>query len=61
MKPGDTYQEYGYRDRQDYLLSLADQNGVDYNIVLAIADLYGPNEDFDGLVTAIEDLDYSLL
>lgn len=50
------YQENGYSDRREYLESLAEDNGVDIGTVLVIADLLGPSEDFDALVTEIEDL-----
>lgn len=53
----DMYQENGYVDRNDYLHALAEDFGVDEDVVFAIADLYGPTEDFDGLVTALEDYD----
>lgn len=49
------YQEAGYPDRRAYLQSLAEGNGVHLSVVILLADLYGPNEDFDGLVTALED------
>jgi hypothetical protein len=49
------YQEEGYEDRQDYLETLADDYGVSLDIVMALADVLGENEDFDGLVTAVED------
>lgn len=55
------YQEHGYEDREDYLLSLADQYGVDLAFVMALADGLGPNEDFDGLVNMIEDCPSYLL
>ena len=50
-----TYQSEGYENRRAYLLSLADDTGVDIKTVMALADLLGPNEDFDGLVTSLED------
>lgn len=50
------YTENGYQNRRDYLDSLADDYGVDRATVYTIADLYGPGEDFDGLVTALEDI-----
>lgn len=50
------YVENGYRNRREYLENLADEYGVPFDTVLAIANIYGPNEDFDGLVTAIQDL-----
>ena len=53
------YQENDYKDRKDYLESLADEYSIDYFIVSAMADMLGENEDFDGLVCELED--YSML
>lgn len=50
-----TYQREGYENRQAYLVSLADDTGVDLDIVMALADMLGADEDFDGLVTSLED------
>lgn len=50
------YQENGYLNRRDYLNNLADENGVDRSTVYALATLLGSNEDFDGLVTSVQDL-----
>lgn len=50
------YVQNGYKSRDHYLRSLAEENGVDEESVFAIASVYGPNEDFDGLVTAVADL-----
>jgi len=48
--------DYGdYGSRHAYLVSLADDSGVELETVLMLADLLGPDEDFDGLVTALED------
>lgn len=49
------YQLNGFRDRAHYLLSLARQYDVDYQDVAALADMLGEDEDFDGLVTSVED------
>lgn len=49
------YQRNGYRNRAHYLASLADEFGVPVRTVHALASILGPNEDFDGLVTGIED------
>ena len=49
------YKENGYENRLDYLSCLADDYGVDFGEVFALAELLGPSEDFDGLVVAIED------
>ena len=50
-----TYQREGYENRRAYLLSLSEDLGVDIKTVMILADLLGPNEDFDGLVTSLED------
>ena len=49
------YQENGFENRREYLLDLADSMGVDQSIVFALADMLGSSEDFDGLVTSLED------
>lgn len=49
------YTEFGYSDREHYLSSLAEDYGVPEHLVFALADLLGPTEDFDGLVTSLED------
>jgi len=51
------YQENGYENRKDYLKSVADEYGIDLGIVCLLADVLGPNEDFDGLISALEDFD----
>jgi hypothetical protein len=49
------YKENGYENRRDYLDSLADDFGVDRQTVYSLASILGSSEDFDGLVTALED------
>jgi len=49
------YLEYGAENRAEYLEMLADDYGVDLATVYALADVLGPMEDFDGLVTSLED------
>lgn len=51
------YTDNGYANRKDYLASIADEYGVDEYTVFALADILGPNEDFDGLVCELEDLE----
>lgn len=48
------YQDKGFKDRNHYLQSLVD-NGNDEDMVYALADTFGPSEDFDALVTTLED------
>lgn len=50
------YEETGYANRKDYLKSLAEEYGLSYKKVLTIADLLGPSEDFDGLISTLEDM-----
>lgn len=52
----DTYKQHGYKDREDYLHWLSEEYDVDVDSVTTLADLFGPNEDFDGLVAALEDI-----
>ncbi len=58
----DTLEELGYaasnKGLEDYLQDLADDNGLDYDDVKAMFQVYGQEEMFDGLVTAVEDLTY---
>ena len=49
------YKEQGYKNREDYLCCLAEDLGIDLDTVIMAAELLGPNEDFDGLVTTLED------
>jgi hypothetical protein len=49
------YTEQGYENRRDYLDTLADDLGIDRATVYTMAELLGPSEDFDGLVTMLED------
>ncbi len=50
------YQENGYKNRQDYLKCLAEDYDVRLYDVQMLASLLGPDEDFDGLVNAVEDM-----
>lgn len=50
------YQDHGYADRNEYLRSLTEEYGVDEHTVFSIAEVLGENEDFDGLVTHLEDI-----
>lgn len=47
------YTAHGYKDRAEYLADLCEE--YPRSIVYALADLLGPSEDFDGLVTALVD------
>lgn len=49
------YEENGYTSRKDYLECLAEDYGMEYKGVVMLANTLGAEEDFDGLVTALED------
>jgi hypothetical protein len=53
------YQEKGFKNRNHYLRSLAEEYCIDEDTVFVLADMYGPQEDFDGLVTSLQD-EYSM-
>lgn len=52
------YNENGYKNRVEYLESVAADYGVDYYTVECLADILGESEDFDGLISALEDMEY---
>lgn len=56
MKLINVYSENGYESRADYLRCLSEDYGVPLADVIAIASLYGASEDFDGLVSSVQDL-----
>ena len=49
------YKENGYENRKEYLESLAEDYGIDYGTVAMLARTLGASEDFDGLVSTLED------
>lgn len=57
MTEPNIYQQNGYYNRTDYLRCMSEDYCVPFDTVCVLADMLGPNEDFDGLVTALEDYD----
>ena len=53
--PIERYEEDGAFDRFGYLRDLAETHGADLAAVIEVADLLGPEEDFDGLICTIDD------
>lgn len=51
----DIYQKNGYVNREDYLISIAEDFGVPDFVVFSMAEMLGENEDFDALITELED------
>ena len=50
------YRVLGYDSRMDYLVAVADDMGFELDKVLALAQLLGADEDFDGLISMLEDI-----
>ena len=55
MKEVNIYQENGFKDREDYLSDLAEMNGLSMYEVGSISEMLGECEDFDGLLSTLED------
>ena len=55
MSNENIYQENGYANRKEYLESLAEEYEVSLETVFSLASLLGRNEDFDGLISALEE------
>jgi hypothetical protein len=49
------YTKMGYKDREEYLCVLADSYGLPVDTVFALADMLGKNEDFDGLISGLDE------
>lgn len=49
------YQQHGFKNRTEYLMHLARDYGVPYDVVRNLANYLGSNEDFDKLVKTLED------
>ena len=49
------YKQNEYTDRDDYLTCLSEDYGVSIEDVYSLAEMLGENEDFDGLICALED------
>lgn len=52
------YAELGYDSRKEYLDSLAEDYGIDVEAVYALAEVLGEDEDFDGLLSELSDLEW---
>lgn len=50
-----TNDPYGGLSRDEYLAELAEEYEVSRGLVFNLAQLLGPSEDFDGLITELED------
>jgi hypothetical protein len=53
----DEHDPYEGQTRDEYLNDLADDYGLPIHVVQAVANMLGPDEHFDGLISAMEDAD----
>jgi hypothetical protein len=51
----DAYKEHGYANRKAYLRSVSEEYGVPIVIVYQAAAMLGEEEDFDGLISMVQD------
>lgn len=51
------YEEHGFANRNEYLESLAEVFDVDIHTVISLAHMLEEDEDFDGLISALEDIE----
>lgn len=49
------YTDKGFKNRNAYIKDLAEQYPDNEDAVYMMASILGPTEDFDGLVTSLED------
>ena len=54
------YQEYGCNSREEYLEGVAESFGLPLDTVRSMAEILGPDEDFDGLITSLDDYSETL-
>ena len=58
MKKYNIYIDNGYKNQSDYYLSLSERFNVDLSAVYALSDVLGQSEDFDGLISSLDDYQY---
>ena len=49
-------EENGYANRREYLDAMAEDYGLEKHDVRLVAGLLGPSEDFDGLISTLEEM-----
>lgn len=52
------YNEQGYENRETYLKAVSEEFNIEPFIIEALSDVLGEEEDFDGLICALEDYEY---
>lgn len=49
------YKKYGFKNREEYLMQVSVDHNVPLKVVKKFASQLGKEEDFDGLIRAVED------
>lgn len=49
------YEYNGFKDREEYLACLSEIHDVDIEVIKEISDFLGESEDFDSLITYLDD------
>lgn len=49
------YQSEGFENRKEYLNHLSEEYDIPKDVVYTIASMLGSSEDFDGLISALDD------
>lgn len=52
------YQQHGFDSRRAYLTSIAEDYGVRESAVFLLSQMLGCEEDFDGLISHLDDLGF---
>jgi hypothetical protein len=52
----DIYRRHGFKNQKDYLQYLSAEYNIPVETVYCVAGTLGNSEDFDGLITALEDI-----
>lgn len=55
MDKDNAYIQNGYESREHYLQCMSEDYGVPIETVYSLADMLGESEEFDGLISALED------
>jgi hypothetical protein len=53
------YKANGFADRNDYLRDVAENYGFTFKTVRMLADMLGENEDFDGLISHLSEIEWN--
>lgn len=52
-----SYEDYGCHSRTEYLRMLSEEYAVPFECVIELAYTLGKEEDFDGLISELEDIE----